>query len=233
MRDHTRMIGNSKDYQINHPPFELKDSSRTKWVVDQIVEKIDAGVGSIWNPISHFYNLYELAFGFHTNPNTKGHIVEFGSYRGASACVIGEAIKNSGAHDSPLFAVDPYPKIHSGAIDYAYVIARENYHRLELTNYICPVICPCLTFLKFWNLPIKLAYLDASHGYEETKQEIIAILPYIVPDGWFVCDDYATVDGGTQVMRVLDEFLNSQDEYTFDLFQDKAQAYIHVKSKQG
>lgn len=226
-------MSDSKDYKINFPPFVLKNPSKTQAIVDQIIERIDTGPGTIWNPISHFYNLYELAFGLHNNPETEGHIVEFGSYRGASACVMGQAKKDAGKYDTPIFAVDPYYKSHSGLFDSAYVIARENYHRFKLSNYvspiICPIICPCLTFLEFWDLPIRLAYLDAGHRYQDTKEEIAAILPHIVPDGWLVCDDYADADG-TKVMPALDDFLNEQKQYNLEVFQDKNQAYVHVKS---
>ena len=216
-----------KDYKINFPPFVPKNLSHTQSIVDRMIESIDTGPGTIWNPMSHFYNLYELAFGLHNNPETEGHIVEFGSYRGASACVMGQAIKDSRTHDSTLFAVDPYNKEHSGITDYAYIVARENYYRLKLTDYICPIICTCLTFLKFWDLPVRLAYLDAGHKYEDTKKEIASILPYIVTDGWLVCDDYADIMTN-KVMPALDKFLDEQKQYTLEVFQEKAQAYVHV-----
>ena len=218
-----------KEYEIKFPPFIPKNVSYAQAVVDQLIDRIDTGPGTIWNPISHFYHLYELAFGLHNDVEIEGHIVELGSYRGASACVMGQAIKNSGRYNDMLFTVDPYYKTHSGTGDYTYIIARENYNRLLLTNYICPIICRSETFLKFWKRPIRLAYIDASHLYEETKKEITLILPYIVPNGWLVCDDYVDTDG-SKVMLALDDFLNEQNSYAFDIFQDKSQVYLRVKS---
>ena len=206
-------------------PFILKNPEDTKSVVTPIEDVVRNGKDSVWSEPEELYALYELAFGLHNNPSTEGYVIEFGSYRGGSTCVMGKAIRNSRTHYRPLFAVDPYPK--NSPSDYAYVISRENYHRLDLTYYICPVICNCLEFLNFWTLPIRFAFLDASHKYELTKQEISAIMPHIVNDGWLVCDDYEEEDW-TQVIPALNKFIDTQTEYDLEIFQIKAHVCLHI-----
>ena len=154
--------------------------------------------------------LFEIAAGFHDTNLLKGYILQCGTFCGGSACIMARALKESSSEFIPLVTVDNYTKKYSPlrkAFDQAYVECRENIWTNQLRDYVTLIISNDTSYLQtFWSSPIRIAFIDSSHHYEHTKQEIELIVPHLCPHGWLLFHDYfsETTPG---VAKAVDEFL--------------------------
>ena len=224
------------DRSKSFKPLVFKDPEGSQAAVNKIVETIRTDNDSVWVWFDERIALYELARGYHNKPETQGYILEFGSHRGASACIMGTGVRDSGTTFKPVFTLDPY--FYNGDDlnhfnTQSYLQARAAYAKTGLANnYVCPMIFNDLELLKFWNLPTRLIFIDTSHQYEHTKQEIEQAISHVMDDGWLVLHDYCDKSWGQEVIRALNEFLDEQIEYDLDVYFVKGSLVcIHVNGR--
>ena len=210
--------------------FEYFDYTGSSEVVDEITRKIYQNGYILWCYPDEYTALFEIARGYHNKPETEGYVIEFGTHRGASACMLAGAIKDSGTSFKPIFTMDIYPP-NDLFHDQNYKEARESFVRADLLDFVCPMTCDGFLFRQFWNLPARMIFIDTSHTYENTKREIQESLPLIVDDGWLVLHDYGG-EYGEGVVRALNEFLDNQTEYDLDFYLGPNRlACLHVKHR--
>ena len=127
--------------------------------------------------------------------------------------------RNIDVRYKPVFTIDHYIPFDDDAskqyVADSYAIAREIFHKLNLTEYICQIIYNDLAFLRFWTLPTRLIYLDSAHHYGHTKEAIYMLMDKLMLDGWLVLHDYVETRG---VLPALNEFLDEQTQYDIDIY---------------
>ena len=190
--------------------------------VREIEEMLRVDEKSIWGGSGVLSTLYELAAGYHTSPDHhRGYCLELGTHRGGSASVMASAIRDSGTKYKPLFTVDSYLPFdsdeHRRIVTDSYLIAREAFHKLDLTEYVCPIIYDDLSYLRFWTLPTRVIYLDSSHQYGHSKEAIQIVMNKLMVDGWLALHDYVD-EKWSGVIPALNEFLDEQTQYDLDVY---------------
>ena len=171
------------------PSFPFSDFENSFETVKSFINLIIDHPQSIMHTYKELCALYELACGYHDTSN--GFIVQFGLYRGGSASAMGFALKSIETHHAkPVIAIDPYLDMNPPYGD-SYRVVKENIQKLNLEDYVCPIIFKDVEFIrKFWEKPVRLVMIDTIHSYQQTKDEIACILPYVVKGGWMVFHDY-------------------------------------------
>lgn len=192
-----------------YPAFQWRDLD----VSLDIATKVKQSFPNLGRSVLHTYlelsALYELAIGFHDQHNVWGYIVQFGLYYGGSACVMGLGLKHNRRQIKPIIALDPYPEITDASLKDAYHAMKDNIKNLHLEKYVCPIIFDDVEFINdVWNLPVRIAMIDANHTYEDVQSEIAAIRPYVVSGGWMVFDDYRDANPG--VVHAINEFIDTE-----------------------
>ena len=168
--------------------------------------------------------LFELARGTGHIEATEGYCLDLGTYYGASALVMAQGVKESRVCDGPVWTVDAYP-VDRLALERGYsptaladedwiektskkpMVIRAVAHRLGLSDYIVQVIHDSPKFLKLFNLPVRLAFIDSSHDYETCFYETLLVQELLVPGGAIV---YHDVEEHEPVQKVVEHFY---DEY--------------------
>ena len=180
--------------------------------------------------------LYEIVAGLHDDSYVEGFVVEFGSCEGVSASIIASAIQDHRPNDfySKLIAVDPYPSFSN----FSFIRAFDLYRKMELTEYIHPIIARSFSFLPLWNHPTRVFLIDSSHTYDETKLEIEGVLPLLLKGGWMLFHDYLYFPEGVppekdsnRVHLALHEFLDSQTDYKIDVYYEHTLIALHFEDK--
>ena len=124
------------------------------------------------------------------------------------------AVKESKSDFTPVVTIDNYTKAYAPlheVFNQAYVECRENIWANHLQDYVTLIIANDTSYLKtFWASPIRIAFIDSSHHYEHTKQEIELIVPHLCPHGWLLFHDYFS-EKTPGVARAVDEFLEHTD----------------------
>ena len=190
-------------------PFSFWRYERSKEVVQDLLKRIKHIKSSAWCSLDEYIVLYEIARGYHDDPDTKGYVVEYGTNRGASASVMARGLLDSSDEILfPVFTIDPFHKEYWG--DNAHRDSREVFTLLGLLHeYVCPMTSLSYEVQKWWNLPIRVLFVDAGHGYRSTKREIFDSLPFLVDKGWIICHDYE--EEYLDVVRAVNAFLDSPD----------------------
>ena len=217
--------------------FTLRDETFRR--VREIEDVLRVDKSAIWGGSKVLSTLYELAAGYHTGGNNReGYCLELGTHRGGSASVMASALKDSNTKYKPLFTIDSYIPFSDGSnqqfVADSYRIAREAFHKLGLTEYVCPVIYDDLSFLRFWTLPTRLVYLDSSHHYGHTKEGIQMLMSRLMPDGWLALHDYLEADESyIAVLPALNDFLDEQTQYDLEVFDGgESLVCIHLRGWQ-
>lgn len=197
-------------------PFPFVHPDKSASAVEKILKPfLSEGAVNKTNEVEQSL-LYELALGLHDIP-LKGTILELGTDYGSTTAVMASALKCSNSLDYPVFTVDIYdyftvaPKSKSD--DYVkrkndrFRVKQKCLFDLNLSEYVCQIVCDDKVFLPFWNLPIRLAFVDAQHDYESVKRHIDIVSKYIVNKGWIVFHDYAE-PRHAGVVKAVNEFID-------------------------
>ena len=167
--------------------------------------------------------LYELARGACTLTSKEdGCILDCGTWFGKSAVVMAQGLKESRIYNYPVFTIDNYAP-DKGILEHREmltidkdfdwiewqkenqqpVVFRSIVYRLELADYIVQTISDSVRYLKLFNLPVRLAFIDSSHDIGTCYNEALLIKELLVPGGVIVFHDrdYWQVD------RVLKELI--------------------------
>ena len=184
---------------------------------------------SLYHTSQEFIFLYDLLtnhYGISSMPD--GAALQLGIFCGASACVLGLANRDSKSPFKSVVAVEPFYKMDIDGpieiIDYAYVEARENMIRLGLDKQELTLVVQWdVDFINdIWRLPIRCALVDSSHFYEQTIDEIQALLPYIAENGFMLFHDYFNKDTPGSEWAVRGAIHDSFNRY------DDRDVYLYV-----
>ena len=184
--------------------------------------KIDEGLGPLtFTFIDELVCLYELARNAALPQSDDGCIFECGTWFGFSAVVMAQGLKESRLSDYPVFTVDSYPADRGQLEKRKWLTLPEGFdwlqwqrdnpqqtvfrsivHRLELSDYVVSVAHDSVRYLKLFNLPIRLAFIDSSHDVATCHSEALLIKKLLVPGGAIVFHDreYWQVD---KVLKAL------------------------------
>ena len=99
----------------------------------------------------------------------------------------------------------------------SYRTAREMFHKLDLTEYICPIIYDDLSYFQCWTLPTRLIYLDSNHHYLRVKQQIGLLTDRLITEGWLAFHDYVDKDF-FGVIPTLNQFVDELTQYDLDIY---------------
>jgi len=171
-------------------------------------------------------------------PNAQ--VVEVGCWIGRSSILIAKALRGSEArlYCIDLFAgVDGAGESERDRDEYAKVIERvgeqrqafeKNVARNGVGARISVLAGPAHSFAVDWSLPLDAVFIDADHGYDAVRQDVLDWSPHLKTDGWLVLHDVyfeppanpeIDYSGPAQVARelLLDSPDWSQEQTTFSL----------------
>lgn len=151
-------------------------------------------------------------------------LVEIGCWRGRSSCFLGVEIHNSGK-DIKLDCIDTWEgsEEHIG-----YGILENDGLYLEFIDNIKPIshiINPIrMRSLEAVNLyedeSLDFVFIDASHKYEDVKEDLKAWYPKVKKGGIFSGHDYPS---WSEVVRAVDEYFPNRN------FNSSENCWIHTK----
>ena len=188
--------------------FEFVDKPESLEKVQQIRDAFGPVENLNYTLDEELAALFELARGTHHTQTQEGYCIELGTYRGVTAMVMAQAIKESRIVLPPVFTVDSYvpssfrlyPEhnklmplaFEDGVLGDKYLqkqgadkmgLARMIAYKLGLQDYLAQVIHDSLRFLRLFNLPIRFAYIDSSHDFTTCYNEAMLIKQRLVPGG--------------------------------------------------
>jgi hypothetical protein len=177
-------------------------------------------IGEDWFTYPNFYSSMVNKF----TDNSK--FVEIGCWRGRSACFLGVEILNSGKNIS-LDCVDTW-KGSEEHLDYGILendgLYKEFIHNIEpIKNIINPIRMTSLEASSLYpDGSLDFVFLDASHKYEDIKEDMEAWYPKVKSGGIFSGHDYPT---WPEVVKAVDRFFESRGlEFTSSEY-----CWIHQK----
>ena len=228
---------------LNFQPFPLQDSDKSKQVAKDVeaiclkVAQDHRGVVDGAYVVQHSQNelqaLYEITGRAHDASDVEGHVLQCGMFCGGSAIMMAHAMRDDESCNDPLVAIDSYTKDYRPLrelFDNAYVEMRDNLWEFRLHEHITPVLSDTVSFLtRFWHLPLRVVFIDSSHHYEPTKQELAFIFPQLVGGGWLVLHDYFS-DETPGVARAVNELFESKDLSEFNFYRIDGLAIIQVNA---
>ena len=204
-------------------PFTLKDPDRAK----QVVALVREACSKVELYDEEICVLYELARGLHDDAEIDGYCVDLGTFRGGSAAAMALGVRDGG-QTAPVQTVDPYaepcPRKHDPQ-RYNYAEARETFMRLGVEDYVYQHITRSDMFFTTWRCLVRVAFIDTSHSYEDTQEEIEEACLGLEFGGWIVFHDYSETYPG--VRYAVDEFV---DLAAHDLYRvgDKSMVVLRV-----
>ena len=212
-----------------HPKIkEFAVQAKTEICVDKVLREFNRH-GELLrihlNSYRELSMLYEIAAGFHQDEDTAGHCLEFGTFRGGSAVIMGLALREY-HKEIPLFTIDSY---HTDVNHINSLIAQQVFSRFDLKDFICPIIYPDLEALSLLAPPFRLIFLDSDHSYTQKTRAISVAMERLVTDGWLLIHDYHAGCRGT--VNAVNEFLDSQDLYDIEVFRITGTIGIHLLGK--
>ena len=182
--------------------------------VQNIYEPDRVGAHDIRHSAEDLRAYYEIARGFH-NDRVDGHVVQLGIYRGGSACAIALGLKEADSA-TPLVCVDNFSYANSPETTDDVMLAQKHLiEALGLRSHVVSVWHDSVAFFdKFWDFPIRFAFIDTNHSYEHTIEEIKVLEPHIVSGGWLGFHDYTPYYG---VARAVHDWLCSANRQGYTL----------------
>ena len=170
-------------------------------------EHYNNGKDVVWHSPEELALLYDIAAGAYDELR-NGYVLQCGIFGGASACTLGQAIKETRAKYNPVIAIDIFRKRNTDADRLTQFVHKEswdNLHAHKLEDHLIYVTGHDVQFITlFWRMPLQMAFIDTSHSYQHTVEEIHAVLPYITNQGWLLFDDYFSTR--VQVREAVDGF---------------------------
>jgi predicted O-methyltransferase YrrM len=149
-----------------------------------------------------------------------GAVVEIGSYLGRSTAFL--AAGSKGAGREKVVAVDHFrgsPEHQAGQAFASPTLAREgttfhgfqdNLRRLDLGDYVTPIVASSAEAAGQWHGPIRLLFIDGDHSYEESRRDFELWSPFVVPHGVVCFHDIRNWPG---VTRFYEELLRGTTAY--------------------
>ena len=208
------------------PRLPIIDPEGSRLFVEELWEEIYRDVESYQKPSQDLWlvtdeeqiSLYEIARGYHSKPETAGYVLEFGSWCCGTSILLTKAMIQREDDDYlPVVTVDPFrfhPNNPYGPEMVTHLQSWWMHHRYgdEIYYGLVRVVSEDLTFMRLWNNPIRLVFIDTTGQYEHTKAEIAACLPFLVDDSWLVFHDYYEPyqDG---LIDAIDEFVEDQTDW--------------------
>jgi len=174
----------------------LEDSVST---IEQATAKTGFTIGYPgWNLV------YDMVIS-HLHPEKYNIILETGTNLGCTTIMLAQALKDSGSHG----------KVYTVELDKkSYEIALTNFERAGVSDFIEAVNENSHTFLKDFakrNSSIRVAFLDASHLFDDVITEFNAILPLLGPQSIVLFDNTYLIADDNEDQRVngaIREILN-------------------------
>lgn len=129
-----------------------------------------------------------------------GVIVEIGSWIGASAVYLGQAVKEYGGR---IYSIDP----HSASIVHKLrriadtePIFRENLKRFEVQDVVEVIRAISMEALELWSRPIDMLFIDGLHFFKNTREDYLGWSPWVRSNGIVAFHDYLSHAGPTKVV---------------------------------
>ena len=148
--------------------------------------------------------LYELAARLHDTTPVDGYILQCGTYRAGTACIL------ASASDLPVITIDNFSYARPAETkNHVFVDHKNMIDSLHLQDKIISIFHDSVNCIRqIWRLPIRLAIIDTNHKYEETLSEIEAISHHFNWNGGrMLFHDYRT-ENPTGVNQAVDEYLS-------------------------
>lgn len=142
-----------------------------------------------------------------------GEIVEIGSYLGRSTAFLASGSKKSAREK--VTAVDhfqgspehqPGQQVESDVLKQqgtTFELFLSNIKRLELDDYVTPVVARSEDAARSWQKPIRLLFIDGDHSYEESKKDFTLWSKFVVVSGLVCFHDIHHWPGVTQFYEEL------------------------------
>ena len=147
------------------------------FTIEQAIAKTGYTVGYPgWNLIYHVL----LS---HLNPKEYNIIIETGTNHGFSTIILAQALKDSAC----------FGKVFTVELDQqCYEIALNNFINAGVSDFIDATNAHSCNFLRDFakaNIPIRIAFLDASHLFDDVISEFEIILPLLGPQSIVIFDN--------------------------------------------
>lgn len=146
-----------------------------------------------------------------------GCIVEIGSHRGKSICVLGSAVKEAGNDTAKIYAIDLWlkgvGKTHPHySSDETWEIFQRQVAQMGLNGIVKPLMTSSLKAASKRQRDIDLLFIDASHKYADVKADYNAWHKFIPSGGRIAFHDYKTRFQG--VTKVIEEIVKPSGLWT-------------------
>lgn len=150
---------------------------------------------------------YALALLAEQGPGV-GAIVEIGSFKGRSTAWLAYGAKC--ANRERITAIDPFtgsPEHQPGqdwadpdlaALGSTLPVFEANLRKLDLLDYVDPVVSVSADAARNWKEPIRLLFIDGDHSYEGSQLDFDSWSPHVVPGGLIALHDIGHWEGVTR-----------------------------------
>lgn len=152
-----------------------------------------------YESIRGYFDFEEVYDEFASRSKDGDFIVEVGSFLGKSACYLAQRIKDSGK-DVTLLCVDKWPTswTSEGGVttDQPFENFTSNVRQCGLSNYIVPIRTSSKLASKLLCNDLSAVFIDASHVYDDVKDDIACWKPKIREGGLIAGHDFGNTYPG-------------------------------------
>lgn len=170
----------------------------------------------LWQAIDGFFDYQDLYDMFVRELGNGDTIVEVGSYLGASACYLGEAILKAAKYIRVL-CVDEWPALYRRddgiLVVQPYDTFCANVRQSGLCEVIIPLCCSSVKASRFVKNDLGAVFIDAGHDYASVKDDIKAWLPKVRKGGFLAGHDHSDTFPG--VVQAVNELLPGHEHFGF------------------
>lgn len=164
----------------------------------------------------------------HLATNASGDIVELGSYQGRSTVALALGAQLSGV---TVWAVDPHDTYQALDTEYGMhdnAVYYDNVTRYGVGHIVKTINLRSDEFVRIWDKPISLLWIDADHSYESVKRDFEQWSPFVVSNGNVVMHD--TSGNFPDVSQFVNELLAAGEWTRVELI-DATSVFIRVLNK--
>lgn len=173
------------------------------------------------NKVKHFYRDIQGWFDFHDvyllaldtfeeeskDINSRVIFAEIGSWKGRSAAFMTTELVNRGMEGVSFFCLDTWQGVSGEATNPENPFQFFMDAMKPVANRFVPIVGNCQESVKtFDDKTVSFAFIDADHGYDAVKRDIMDWLPKIKPGGILAGHDY-TDPNFPGVRQAVDELL--------------------------